>query len=135
VPLGLLHFILSLVMLAKVIHSNKDKKIMALFKKWEEAWNNNDASGWFSLLHEDYQFTFHSSGNVMKKSDMTIEMMTSTMERETITNRRCIYENDDIIVIHQLAEFTSGDKEALMLVNLKKDGLLWRTETGATPIK
>ena len=69
---------------------------MALFKKWEEAWNNNDASGWFSLLHEDYQFTFHSSGNVMKKSDMTIEMMTSTMERETITNRRCIYENDDI---------------------------------------
>ncbi|MDC0431770.1 nuclear transport factor 2 family protein [Paracoccaceae bacterium] len=123
------------MMLAKVIHSNKDKKIMALFKKWEEAWNNNDASGWFSLLHEDYQFTFHSSGNVMKKSDMTIEMMTSTMERETITNRRCIYENDDIIVIHQLAEFTSGDKEALMLVNLKKDGLLWRTETGATPIK
>ena len=108
---------------------------MALFKKWEEAWNNNDASGWFSLLHEDYQFTFHSSGNIMKKSDMTIEMMTSTMERETITNRRCIYENDDIIVIHQLAEFTSGDKEALMLVNLKKDGLLWRTETGATPIK
>jgi hypothetical protein len=122
-------------MLAKVIHSNKDKKIMALFKKWEEAWNNNDASDWFSLLHEEYQFTFHSSGNVMKKSDMTIEMMTSTMQRETITNRRCIYENDDIIVIHQLAEFTSGDKEALMLVNLKKDGLLWRTETGATPIK
>ena len=57
---------------------------MALFKKWEEAWNNNDASGWLSLLHEDYQFTFHSSGNNMKKADMTVEMMTSAMEKETI---------------------------------------------------
>ena len=108
---------------------------MALFKKWEEAWNNNDASGWLSLLHEDYQFTFHSSGNIMKRTDMTVEMMTSAMEKETIKNRRCVYENDEILVVHQFAEFTSGDKEALMLVNLKKDGLLYRTETGATPIK
>ncbi|NCX84046.1 MAG: nuclear transport factor 2 family protein, partial [Rhodobacteraceae bacterium] len=27
-----------------------------------------------------------------------------------------------------------GDKEAVMMVSLKKDGLIWRTETGATPV-
>ena len=91
---------------------------MVFFKKWEKAWNNNDASGWLRLLHVDYQFTLHSSENIMKKSDMTVELMTIVMERETVTNRRCIYENDEIIIIHQLSEFTSGDKEALMLVNL-----------------
>ena len=47
---------------------------MALFEKWEEAWNKNDAAAWIALLHEDYQFKFHSNGKVMKKSDMTHEM-------------------------------------------------------------
>jgi|TARA_A100001011_G_scaffold178354_1_gene187088 hypothetical protein len=38
-------------------------------------------------------------------------------------------------VIHQFNDFENGDKEAVMLVTLKKDGLFWRTETGATPLK
>ena len=32
----------------------------------------------------------------------------------------------------QVAKFSSGDREALLLVHLKKDGLLFTTETGAT---
>ena len=47
---------------------------------------------------------------------------------------RCIYENDDILVAHSFATYASGDKEALLMVHRKKDGRLWRTETGATPI-
>jgi hypothetical protein len=38
------------------------------------------------------------------------------------------------LIIHQFNEFVSGDKEALMITVLKKDDLLWRMETGATPI-
>ena len=52
---------------------------MALFAKWEEAWNRNDAAARIALLHEDYQFKFHSNGKVMKKSDMTLETMTAVM--------------------------------------------------------
>ena len=47
-------------------------------------------------------------------------------------NLRRIYENDEILVTHQFNTYKSGDKEALMIVSLKKDGLIWRTETGAT---
>jgi hypothetical protein len=50
-------------------------------------------------------------------------------------NHRCIYENDDILVTHSFNTYKSGDKEALLMVSLKKDGLLWRSETGATEIK
>ncbi|MDG1094759.1 MAG: hypothetical protein P8P21_14020 [Paracoccaceae bacterium] len=39
---------------------------MAVFEQWEEAWNKNDAAAWIALLHEDYQFKFHSNGKVMK---------------------------------------------------------------------
>ncbi len=52
---------------------------MALFEKWNEAWNKNDAAAVFECFHDDFEFKFHSSGNVMKKSDMSVEMMTKMM--------------------------------------------------------
>ena len=63
---------------------------MARFEKWEEAWNNNDGAAWIALLHEDYQFNFHSNGKVMKKSDMILEKMTGVMRNESVTNRSCL---------------------------------------------
>ena len=47
---------------------------------------------------------------------------------------RCIYENNKIVVEHFVASFQDGSREALLTVNLLKSGLLWRTETGATPL-
>jgi len=71
---------------------------------------------------------------------MTLEDMSDTELKHMMismknSNQRCIYENDDILVEHAFSEFPSGDKEAVMMVHLKKNGLIWRTETGATPIK
>ncbi len=105
---------------------------MVCFEKWEEAWNNNDVAARIALLQEDYQFKIHSNGKVMKKSDMNPKMMTGVMRNESVANRRCLCENSERCVIHQSNDFETGDKEALMLVTLKKDGLFWRTETGAT---
>ena len=48
-----------------VLKFEKEMK-MAVFEQWEEAWNKNDAAAWIALLHEDYQFKFHSNGKVMK---------------------------------------------------------------------
>ena len=93
---------------------------MSIYERWNEAWNNNDATAAFECFHDDFEFKFHSSGNVMKKSDMSVEMMTKMMQNETLTNQRCIYENDDICVFHQVSKFASGDKEAVMMVSLKK---------------
>lgn len=61
----------------------------------------------------------------MKRADMSVDMVASIMGNEIIQNRRCIYENDKILVIHQFNKFVSGDKEALMITILKKDGLMW----------
>ena len=60
--------------------------------------------------------------------------MTESTALET-SNERCIYENDDIIVLHQFMKFPDGTSEAVMVVNMKKDGKIIRAETGATPIK
>jgi hypothetical protein len=52
-----------------------------------------------------------------------------------ITESRCIYENDDILVEHSLMDFPDGTREAVMAVHTKKDGKVIRTETGATLIQ
>ena len=49
-------------------------------------------------------------------------------------NRRLISENEDILVTHNIATFGSGSREAVLQSILKKDGLLWRGETGAAPL-
>ena len=55
------------------------------------------------------------------------------MQSTEYKDRRCVYENEDVLVKHRVAQYPSGDREAVMLVHLKKGGLLFRTETGATP--
>ena len=48
--------------------------------------------------------------------------------------QRCIYENEDILVTHNIATLENGSKEAILQSILKKDRLLWRGETVATPL-
>ena len=77
---------------------------------------------------------FHSSGKVLTKSEMSLEDRVSLMNTIRQTERRCIYENEDILVMHSITHFPNGTSDAVMMVHLKKDGLLWRTETGSTPL-
>ena len=56
------------------------------------------------------------------------------MVAANVEKHRCIYENDDIIVEHQILCNGSGDRETVMLAHQFKDGLLWRTETAVTPL-
>tara|TARA_Y100000766_G_C18600570_1_gene456442 strand:- start:167 stop:388 length:222 start_codon:yes stop_codon:yes gene_type:complete len=51
-----------------------------------------------------------------------------------IEQQRCIYENEDILVTHNIATFENGSREAILQSILKKDGLLWSGETGAIPL-
>ena len=106
-----------------------------LYEQIMKAWENKDAKGFLSLHHDEFQWYFHSSGRTIHKSDWSEQSVLNWMNRTIVKNPRCIYENEEIQIRHGIAEFESGDKEAVMTVVLKKDGLLWRMETGATPLK
>ena len=106
-----------------------------IFEKWIKAWSEADIEAYKSLHHEDWEFKFHSTGNVMRSSDMSDEQLEGMMQNNLNENMRCIYENDDILVVHSFATFPSGDKESVLMVHEKKGGLLWKTETGATLLK
>ena len=77
----------------------------------------------------------HSSGKIHRKGSADPEEWAKLIKSIKRENQRCIYENDEVLVTHSFNTYASGDKEALLMVHKKKDGLLWRSESGATPIK
>ena len=49
--------------------------------------------------------------------DFIIKAMQSTEYKD----RRCIYENEDVLVEHRVTKYPSVDRETVLLVHLKKD--------------
>ena len=103
-----------------------------LFEKLQKAREDKDAKAHRALFHDDHEFISHKQNKVFKKSEGSEEQTSEMLNNITAEKVRCIYEKDEILVTHQFNTYKSGDKEALMIVSLKKDGLIWKTETGAT---
>ena len=106
-----------------------------LYDQLVKALETADADLLASIHHDDFQAIFHSSGAVMTKADMLSPEAIKWIESMKAEKQRCIYENDDILVMHNFVTYASGDQDAVMAVYLKKAGLIWRVESGATPIK
>ena len=82
----------------------------------------------------DREMKFRSTGKIQKKHDMSLADRERMIENIHQYDRRCIYENEDILVMHSMTDFPNGANDAVIMVITKKDGLFWRTETGSTPI-
>ena len=93
----------------------------------------------FDLLHPDYIFVRHQSGEEVFKEDWkpNVTGMFNAMKEGNLTwsENRCLYENDVIMVDHNIGSFPDGTKEAIMAVHTLKDGKIMRTETDSTIIK
>lgn len=49
-----------------------------------------------------------------------------------IDSLRCLYENDDILVVHTRLSFRSGSRESAMIVHTKKHGKVVCMESGVS---
>ena len=109
---------------------------MSVFQKWSTGLDNRDADVLATCLHDDYTFVRHQSGTTMNKRE-TVEMLRSFLGNESVVqeSRRCLYENEDVLVEHIVMSFAVGTKESVIGFNRLQDGLIIQTETGATPIK
>ena len=50
-----------------------------LYEKLKKAWEQADVDAYKALHHEDFTFTFHSTGRVMTRDDMTDQDMKGMM--------------------------------------------------------
>ena len=83
---------------------------MSLLEKYSSAFMNKDEAAMNEVLHEDYQFTMHASGNVLSKQDVIKWALSDDINRNKV---RIVYENDEIGVEHSFVTFSDGNIQAV----------------------
>ena len=62
---------------------------MSILTKYNQALANNDANLASEIIHDDYNFVMHKSGNVLKKADVIKWAMSGDINRD---KTRIIYD-------------------------------------------
>ena len=104
---------------------------MSILKRYTDAIDKKDEPTMNELLHDDFKFTMHKSGNSLGKADVIKWAMSGDINQD---KTRVIYENDEVGVHHSLVTFNDGNVEAVMAVYKYKDGKIISLETGATKL-
>ena len=104
---------------------------MSILKRYTDAITKKDEATMNDLLHDNFKFTMHKSGNSLGKADVVKWAMSGDINQDKV---RVIYENDEIGIHHSIVTFNDGNIEAVMAVYRYKDGKIISLETGATPI-
>ena len=109
---------------------------MALYDTLQKAFDDRDIDAVLAHYHPDYTFVRHQT-----KTTLTLPEWKPRMEgmmksdKLELLESRCLYENDDVLVMHNFMAFPDGTKEAVLAFHTLKDGKILSTETGATPLK
>ena len=108
---------------------------MSLFSQWKDAMERRDIDAAAACLHPDYTFVRHQAGTVMSRSDM-LGMMQGMFSNEAVVrhSHECVYENAEALVERTVIDFPNGTREPVLSFTALKDGLMYQSQTGATPI-
>ena len=102
---------------------------MSILEKYHKVFEEKDEAGMNEIIHDDFKFTMHASGNVLSKSDVINWAMSDDITED---KSRIVYENDEIGVHHAFVTFKDGNTQAVMAVYKYKEGKIFSLETGAT---
>ena len=104
---------------------------MSILKRYTDAIANKDEATMNELLHDDFKFTMHKSGNSLGKTDVIKWAMSGDINQD---KSRVVYENNEVGIHHSLVTFNDGNVEAVMAVYKYNNGKIISLETGATPL-
>ena len=78
-----------------------------IYEKMLSSWDNLEISDYLDLLHDGYEFTMHSTGKVSNMKNMDPDFIIKAMQSTEYKDRRCIYENEDVLVKHRVNQYPS----------------------------
>ena len=104
---------------------------MYILEKYIYSMTNKDEAAMNELLHDDFKFIMHKSGNSLSKADVIKWAMSGDIKQD---KTRIVYENNEVGIHHAFVTFDDGNVEAVMAVYKYKDGKIIALETGATPM-
>ena len=108
---------------------------MRIYPEMEAAMRADDVDRYVALMDPDFEYVRHKSHDTLGRDQMAdlLRRVWGNGNR-TIEELRCLYENEDILVVHTRLAFASGSREGAMIVNLKKDGKIFRIESGVSDL-
>jgi hypothetical protein len=108
---------------------------MLIYTEMEAAMRADDADRYTALLAEDFEYVRHKSQDTIDRNAMR-DLLRKVWRpgNRTIEDMRCLYENDDILVVHMTLSFASGSREGAMIVHQKRDGQIVRIESGVSDL-
>mgnify|MGYP001166175762 FL=1 len=105
---------------------------MSILAKYQTAFESGDIAALEAILHDEFTFTPHVGDAVMKKKDILAFAGSDAVKTE---KHRILYENSEVGVQHAIAHFSNDStSEAVLSFHRFKDGMIFSTETGATPL-
>lgn len=106
---------------------------MDIYPEMAAAMATDDVDRYVALLEDGFQYIRHKSNDALDRDQMAalLRRVWSNGNR-TIEDMRCLYENEDILVVHTRLTFQSGSREGAMIVHIKKDGKVVRIESGVS---
>ena len=96
---------------------------------------SDDVDRYVALMDENFEYVRHKSRDTLDREQMAalLRKVWGNGNR-TIEDLRCLYENEDILVLHTRLAFASGSREGAMIVNLKRNGKIVRIESGVSDL-
>lgn len=107
---------------------------MSMFEKVSAASDSGSAKAYADLMDDNCVFVRNQTGTTMNKSEIVAMLEKMFASGGRFGKRRCIYENDDILVVHSVNDYPDGTREAVLAAYTLKGGKITRLETGATPV-
>ena len=104
---------------------------MSIIEKMTKIVNEGDVAAGEQMIHDDYQFLMHSSGNILGNQDTLKWLSMKHVKKDKV---RVLFENNEVGFKHAIVTFDDGNTEAVMSYFKFKDGKVIRQETGATKI-
>ena len=103
---------------------------MSILVRMNKAIEELDTDTMEELVHDDFQFYFHSNGKSIGKSDIIEWVKSGDVKNESPP--RVLFENDEVGFDHSIVKFSDGKRQAVMAHYKFKDGKVIFMETGAT---
>ena len=99
----------------------QSKPPAGFYDAYKAAFEAKDAEAVAALYADDCEWMWHSTGKTMSK-EAFVDMLPNFLKLRPAEKQRLIYETSDICVSHSFVKFPSGDTEAVMMVQMLKDG-------------
>ena len=104
---------------------------MSIIEKMTKIINDGDTTEAEQLIHDNFKFLMHSSGNSLSKKDVVEWIGKKDVKKNNV---RILFENKEVGFEHAMVTFTDGNKEAVMTYYKFQDGKIVHQETGATKL-